>query len=79
MLQVPGQSLVRWDPVTETVTARNLEAHVDAERLVTVDGHSPGRFRAYGPLLNVQNFYDAFAIPPGSPMWLPPEKRALVW
>ena len=33
VLQVPGQSLVRWDPVTETVTARNLEAHVDAERL----------------------------------------------
>jgi len=51
----------------------------EALRLVTVDPHAPGRFRAFGPLLNVQAFYEAFAIPPGSAMWLPPEKRALVW
>ena len=51
----------------------------EAQRLVTVDPHSPGRFRAYGPLLNVQEFYDAFAIQPGGPMWLPLEKRAVIW
>ncbi|MGA2244736.1 MAG: M13 family metallopeptidase [Verrucomicrobiota bacterium] len=51
----------------------------EAQRLVTVDPHSPGRFRAYGPLLNVQEFYDAFDIKPGSPVWLPPEKRAIIW
>ncbi len=51
----------------------------EAQRLVTVDPHSPGRFRAYGPLLNVQEFYDAFAITPGSPLWLAPEKRAVIW
>jgi len=51
----------------------------EAQRLVTVDPHSPGRFRAYGPLLNVQEFYDAFGIKPGSPMWLPPEQRAVIW
>lgn len=51
----------------------------EAQRLVTVDPHSPGRFRAYGPLLNVQEFYDAFSIKPGSPLWLPPEKRAVIW
>jgi len=51
----------------------------EAQRLVTVDPHSPGRFRAYGPLLNVQEFYDAFDIKPGSAMWLPPEKRAVIW
>jgi putative endopeptidase len=51
----------------------------DAQRLVTVDPHSPGQFRSYGPLLNVQEFYDAFKIPDGSPMWLPPEKRAIIW
>jgi putative endopeptidase len=56
----------------------NIRA-ADAQRLITVDPHSPGRFRAFGPLLHVQPFYDAFAIAPGSPMWLPPEKRALVW
>jgi putative endopeptidase len=51
----------------------------EAQRLITVDPHSPGQFRAYGPLLNVQAFYDAFDIKPGSPMWLPPEKRAVIW
>jgi len=51
----------------------------EAQRLVTVDPHSPGQFRAYGPLLNVQEFYDAFDIKPGSPIWLPPEKRAVIW
>jgi putative endopeptidase len=51
----------------------------EAQRLVTVDPHSPGQFRAFGPLLSVQEFYDAFAIKPGSPMWLPPEKRAVIW
>jgi putative endopeptidase len=51
----------------------------DAQRLATVDPHSPGQFRAYGPLLNVQAFYDAFDIKPGSPMWRPPEQRAIIW
>ena len=51
----------------------------EAQRLVTVDPHSPGRFRAYGPLLNVQEFYDAFGIKAGSPVWLPLEKRAIIW
>ncbi len=51
----------------------------EAQRLITVDPHSPGQFRAYGPLLNVKEFYDAFDIKPGSPVWLPPEKRAVIW
>ncbi len=51
----------------------------EAQRLITVDPHSPGQFRSYGPLLNFQPFYDAFEIKPGSPMWLPPEKRAIIW
>ncbi len=51
----------------------------EAQRLITVDTHSPGQFRAYGPLLNVQAFYDAFDIQPGSPMWRPPQQRAIIW
>ena len=51
----------------------------EAQRLITVDGHSPGQFRSYGPLLHVQSFYDAFGIKPGSRMWLPPEQRAVIW
>ena len=51
----------------------------EAQRLITVDPHSPGRFRSFGPLLNVPMFYDAFGIQAGSPMWRPPEQRAAIW
>ena len=53
----------------------------DAEwrRLVTIDPHSPGRFRAIGPHVNVGEFYDAFAIKEGAPLWRPPELRAKIW
>jgi putative endopeptidase len=51
----------------------------EALRLLTVDPHSPGQFRSYGPLLNFDPFYAAFDIPSGSPMWLPPDQRAKIW
>ena len=53
----------------------------DAEtrRLVTVDPHSPGMFRAIGPHVNLQEFYDAFSIGPGAKMWRAPELRAKIW
>lgn len=51
----------------------------EARRMVTVDPHSPGKFRSFGPLLNVQPFYDAFNIQPGDPMWRAPELRAKIW
>ncbi len=51
----------------------------EQKRLVTVDPHSPGQFRAVGPLMNYQEFYDAFGIKPGAPMWRAPELRAKIW
>ena len=51
----------------------------EAQRLITVDPHAPGRFRSFGPLLNVPTFYDAFNIQAGSPMWRPAEQRAVIW
>jgi len=51
----------------------------EARRLVMTDPHSPGRFRAFGPLVNYQEFFDAFEIKPGDPMWRAPELRARIW
>ena len=51
----------------------------EARRLVTVDPHSPGQFRSYGPLVNLQSFYDAFGIKAGDPVWRAPELRAKIW
>jgi len=41
--------------------------------------HAPGQFRAIGPLVNLPQFYAAFGIEPGDPMWRPPEQRAKIW
>ena len=51
----------------------------DVRRLVTVDPHSPGQFRAIGPHVNMQEFFDAFGIKKSAPMWRPPELRAKIW
>jgi len=51
----------------------------EARRLITVDPHSPGQFRAIGAHVNMREFYDAFGIKAGDPMWRAPELRAKVW
>ena len=52
----------------------------DAMRLQVARGpHAPGNFRAVGPLVNQQTFFDAFDIKPGDPMWKAPEERAEIW
>jgi putative endopeptidase len=51
----------------------------EIRRLITVDPHSPGQFRGIGAHVNVQEFYDAFGIKAGAPMWRPPELRARIW
>jgi predicted metalloendopeptidase len=53
----------------------------DAEvrRLVTTDPHSPGQYRAVGPHVNQAEFYQAFDIKEGSPMWRDPAQRAKIW
>jgi len=48
-------------------------------RTVASGVHSPGMFRAVGPLVNLQEFYDAFDITEGDPMWRAPEDRAKIW
>jgi len=51
----------------------------ETRRLITVDPHSPGQYRAIGPHVNLKEFYDAFGIDSSAPMWRPPELRAKIW
>jgi len=47
--------------------------------LITVDSHSPAAVRAAFPLKNLPEFYEAFGVKEGDPMWLAPEDRAVIW
>ncbi len=49
------------------------------ERQLATDPHSPGRFRAFGPLVNLPEFHEAWGIREGDALWVPPEKRAKIW
>ena len=46
---------------------------------VKTDPHSPGMYRAYVPLLNLETFYKAFDIKEGDGMYIAPEKRVKIW
>ncbi|WP_306349566.1 M13 family metallopeptidase [Flavobacterium sp. '19STA2R22 D10 B1'] len=46
---------------------------------VKTDPHSPGMYRAYIPLQNVDAFYDAFNIKKGDGMYVEPSKRVKIW
>ena len=47
--------------------------------LVKTNPHSPGMFRANGPVRNFDAWYEAFDVKPGDALYLPPEKRVKIW
>lgn len=46
---------------------------------VKTDPHSPGMYRAYVPLQNVDTFYQAFDITEGQKLYVRPENRVKIW
>jgi putative endopeptidase len=53
----------------------------DAEllRRLLTDPHSPSRFRANGPVTNIDAFYEAFNVQPGDQLYRPIEARIRIW
>jgi putative endopeptidase len=49
------------------------------ERQLVNGPHAPGNFRALGPLVNLPEFFEAWGIREGDPMWRAPELRAKIW
>jgi putative endopeptidase len=43
------------------------------------DVHAPPKWRVLGPLANVPDFYEAFGVKPGQPMWRPEQQRVSIW
>jgi len=46
---------------------------------IMVDVHSPEFLRVNGPLSNIPDFYKAFNVKEGQPMYRPEEKRVKIW
>jgi putative endopeptidase len=43
------------------------------------DAHSPGTYRAFVPLTNIDAFYAAFNVKPGDKLYRAPEDRVKIW
>lgn len=46
---------------------------------VKTDPHSPGYFRSFGPIINVDAFYKAFDVKPGDKLYKAPADRIKIW
>lgn len=49
------------------------------KNLIKTDPHSPGMYRAYMPLQNMDAFYQAFNIQEGDPMYIESDNRVRIW
>ncbi|SMD32732.1 putative endopeptidase [Reichenbachiella faecimaris] len=47
--------------------------------LINTDPHSPGMYRANGPLSNMPEFYEAFDVKEGDAMWRAADDRVVIW
>jgi putative endopeptidase len=43
------------------------------------DVHAPPKWRVIGPLANIPEFYEAFGVMPGQPMWLADAAHVRIW
>jgi len=46
---------------------------------IATDPHSPAEFRDIGPVRNVDAWYEAFGVKPGTKYYLAPEDRVRIW
>jgi len=50
-----------------------------ARQHLQVDSHSPGEYRANGPVGHIDAFYAAFDVQPGDALYVAPEARIRIW
>ncbi len=65
---------INWAQVWRT----NILPQSAAQQILT-DSHSPGMYRANGPLTNIDAFYKTFNVKEGDKMYVSPENRIRVW
>ncbi|HSV87561.1 MAG TPA: M13 family metallopeptidase [Bacteroidales bacterium] len=58
---------------------RNNVRDQELRRQINEGPHSPGEARVNGPVYNMESFYQAFDIQPGTARFIKPEHRAQIW
>ena len=58
---------------------RTLQKEAALINQIKTDEHSPGLYRAYGPLLNTEAFYKAFDVKEGDQLYKKPQDRVIIW
>lgn len=58
---------------------RNLSTEKYLINQVKTDPHTPAYFRAFGPLVNVDEWYKAFDVKEGDKLYKKPEDRVKIW
>jgi putative endopeptidase len=48
-------------------------------RLIATNEHSPAMLRVNGVMRNMDAWYEAFGVTPGSALYLPPDQRVRIW
>ena len=46
---------------------------------VKTDPHSPGYYRAFAPIINIDSFHEAFETKPGDKLYKAPKERIKIW
>lgn len=58
---------------------KTLMRDASLKQQVATNPHSPGNFRAFAPLTNMVEFYEAFGVKEGDGMYKPANKRVSIW
>ena len=58
---------------------RNLAKEETVKQRLLIDPHSPGEFRADGPLSNLTEFHNEFGVKEGDRMFASVEDRVTIW
>jgi putative endopeptidase len=66
--------LLRWAQVWR---GKTREEYV--RQTLFLEQHAPPQYRAHGPLVNIDAFYEAFNVQRGDNLYLDPKKRVRIW
>lgn len=58
---------------------RTLQKEEALINQIKTNEHSPGYYRAFGPLVNTDAWYEAFDVKPGDKLYKKPEERVKIW